>query len=428
MRRLLSALVIGAVAAGGVVVVSAGSSDAETVTPGSFTGYGFDTCNAPTQKAMDAWRVASPFRAVGIYVSGSERACEAQPNLTRQWVQTQAARGWRFIPIHVGLQAPCRGSNSKGKMSSDVATARSQGIAEANEAVKASGALGIARNSYLYLDIEQYPIANTTCNEAVLSFMEGWTDRIEARGYGSGVYSSASAAIRALDVVRTDPSRSSYNLPGHLWLAWSNGRADTDGGQYLRDDGWSNHQRIHQYVLDRTTTYNKTKIHIDYNFMDVGKGSRATKAKGLCNAQKISTFTAQKKGRSNFKVKVAKCLLKKQGFGPGVVNERFTAKTRNAVIRLQRARGLKQTGKITRGTWTALVARGTTPVLKHGHTGKSVHRVQTALRAAGYGAPASGIWDAATTRAMKAYRKSVDLPQWPTAEPQVWAKLQRGRR
>ncbi|MDO9380896.1 MAG: DUF1906 domain-containing protein [Nocardioidaceae bacterium] len=426
MRRILSALVVGIVAAGGLVVVSASTSDAETVTPGSFTGYGFDTCNAPTQRAMDAWRVASPFSAVGIYVSGGQRACKAQPNLNRAWVETQASRGWRMIPIHVGLQAPCRASENKKKMSLDAAKARTQGIAEANQSVDASSALGIAKRSYLYLDIEQYPISNTRCNAAVLAFMEGWTDRIEARGYESGVYSSASAAIKALDQVRA--ARTDYNLPGHLWLAWSNGRANTDGGPYLADDGWSNHQRIHQYVLDRAATYGGTRIHIDFNFLDVGKGSVATKPTGLCNAQKLPRYPGLKTGGTGFPVKVAECLLSRQGFKPGTVDETFSTTTSNAVIRMQRARGLKQTGKLTRTGWMALVSRGTAPVLKHGHVGSGTWRVQNSLRAAGYTVPATGVWDAATTTAMRSYRAAVGLPTWSTAEPTVWASLQRGRR
>src|SRR5689334_16499676 len=52
------------------------------VTPGDFTGYGFDQCLTPSQSAMDTWLTSSPFLAVGIYISGDSRACRNQPNLT----------------------------------------------------------------------------------------------------------------------------------------------------------------------------------------------------------------------------------------------------------------------------------------------------------------------------------------------------------
>ncbi|HVV91324.1 MAG TPA: hypothetical protein VHB53_12585, partial [Solirubrobacterales bacterium] len=52
-----------------------------------FTGLGFDTCSAPSTKAMAAW-AESPFRAVGIYIGGENSAC-SQPNLSSSWVSAQ---------------------------------------------------------------------------------------------------------------------------------------------------------------------------------------------------------------------------------------------------------------------------------------------------------------------------------------------------
>ena len=91
-------------AASKVAVQKAGN----VVTPGSFTGYGFDQCLAPSQAAMDRWLQSSPFLAVGIYISGDSRACRYQPNLTTTWISTQLARGWRLLPITLGPQASCQ--------------------------------------------------------------------------------------------------------------------------------------------------------------------------------------------------------------------------------------------------------------------------------------------------------------------------------
>ena len=49
---------------------------------GVFTGYAFDACKAPTTASLQAW-AASPYRALGIYIDKTNRAC-AQPNLTPQ--------------------------------------------------------------------------------------------------------------------------------------------------------------------------------------------------------------------------------------------------------------------------------------------------------------------------------------------------------
>ena len=43
---------------------------------GVFTGYAFDACKAPSTASLQAW-AASPYRALGIYIGGTNRACSA---------------------------------------------------------------------------------------------------------------------------------------------------------------------------------------------------------------------------------------------------------------------------------------------------------------------------------------------------------------
>jgi hypothetical protein len=38
----------------------------------SYQGLGFDTCTAPSEAAMSAWRAHSPYDAIGIYLGGSD--------------------------------------------------------------------------------------------------------------------------------------------------------------------------------------------------------------------------------------------------------------------------------------------------------------------------------------------------------------------
>ncbi|MEV7027126.1 glycoside hydrolase domain-containing protein, partial [Kitasatospora sp. NPDC093558] len=71
-----------------------------------YSGAGFDACTAPPLEALSVWRTASPYGAVNIYSSGGQRGC-AQPRLTPQWVAEVRAMGWKLVPTHVGLQAPC---------------------------------------------------------------------------------------------------------------------------------------------------------------------------------------------------------------------------------------------------------------------------------------------------------------------------------
>ena len=78
------------------------ASAADPKAPGDFTGYGFDQCLAPSQRTMNTWLKTSPFLAVGIYIAGDSRGCRNQPNLSASWLDENASKGWRFIPIHVG--------------------------------------------------------------------------------------------------------------------------------------------------------------------------------------------------------------------------------------------------------------------------------------------------------------------------------------
>ena len=71
----------------------------------NYTGGGFDTCAAPSVSQMSAW-LGSPYRSIGIYVGGVNRAC-ATGNLSASWVSTVKAMGWNLVPLYVGFQAPC---------------------------------------------------------------------------------------------------------------------------------------------------------------------------------------------------------------------------------------------------------------------------------------------------------------------------------
>lgn len=100
-------------------MMTAGPAAASTPqAPGNFTGYGFNACVAPTQKVMDAWNLTSPYNATGIYISGNSRygGDKYQPDLGKAGVQTNANNGWRFMPIHVGCQAPCFKNNPNSRV------------------------------------------------------------------------------------------------------------------------------------------------------------------------------------------------------------------------------------------------------------------------------------------------------------------------
>jgi hypothetical protein len=397
--------------------------------PGSLTGYGFDACQAPPQAVMDAWWEASPYSAVGIYIGGSNRLCKDQPELTAAWVAAQQRTGWHLMPVQVGPQASCSGYADR--MSSDLATAKAQGSAEAVTAIATARGLGIGAGSTLYYDLEDYDLAPTDCRQAALSFISGWTEALHGAGYDSGVYSNIAAAISSLSLADV-ASPGSYEMPDDIWFAWSNGRADTETGSWVGSDEWDGHQRIHQYALDvaNQSWGGYTLPRIDLNWLDVGQGSVGTPTKAMCRGVDVDLrrFPTLRPGSRGPKVEVLQCVLRKQHLLAGKPSGKYDARTVKAVKKAQRKLDLPQTGKVTRRTWVALLARGKQPLVKVGSTGDPVRRLQRALTAAlGKAVTVDGAFSQDTERAVKKYQRKAHLPETGVVTDELWDRLNSGR-
>ncbi|GAA3536167.1 hypothetical protein AFL01nite_08580 [Aeromicrobium flavum] len=412
------------------LAVAAPAHAAKPSSPKRFTGYAFDTCVSPSDRTMDAWNVASPYAVVGIYTSGNSRYCDdaKQPYLSPAWVKRQANRGWLFMPIHVGYQAPCFDSKSKKlRMSSVGTTARRQARADADEAVRRAAYFGFAKGNAVYLDIEWYDRTNRRCDAVVLTFIDAFVQRVHQRKYKVGLYSSGSAAIQSVNAARL-AQRKGFDFPDQMWFAWTNRRANTDGGPYLSSSLWTRN-RVHQYHNNVALTYGGEKVTIDKNVLTVGGGSRAKKERKVCKmSPTLSRYRSVKAGSRGKDVKLLQCLLRRSGYKTTVTG-RWNARTTKAVKAYRRELGWKQTGSTSRALWTALLSRGSTPIaLKRGEVGEPVHRLQRSLRASGQKVKVTGIYDARTTSAVRAYRKRMGLPAYQTADVRVWAALQAGRR
>lgn len=223
-----------------------------------YTGLGFDACAAPSTRTMAAW-AASPYRAIGVYIGGANRAC-SQPNLTATWVGEQVAVGWHLIPTYVGLQSPTSSCGSCAKLSASQAGA--QGAAAARDAVAKAQAVGMALGSPIYFDMEAYT-RTTSATAATLTFLSAWTTELHNLGYVSGVYSSSASGIA--DLGRAIGS--GYALPDDVWTAnWNGAQNTTD--PYLPASAWASHQRIHQYRGGHNETYGLVTINVDNDYVD----------------------------------------------------------------------------------------------------------------------------------------------------------------
>jgi hypothetical protein len=219
---------------------------------------------------MEAWS-ESPYRAVGVYIGGTNMAC-AQPNLTASWVNAESAAGWHLIPTYVGLQAP---SNGCGCAAINPGRASAEGAAAAGDAVKRALAIGIGPGNPIYFDMENYSRGGSNTS-AVLTFLSAWTVGLHAAGYQSGVYSNAFGGLGDLVAARG----SGFTEPDDIWIADWNGQR-TVASPYVPSDEWSDH-RIHQYDGGHNETHGGVTINIDGNFLDgataVGSAAAAAAA------------------------------------------------------------------------------------------------------------------------------------------------------
>ncbi|HEY2326441.1 MAG TPA: glycoside hydrolase domain-containing protein [Gaiellaceae bacterium] len=224
-----------------------------------FTGFAFDACTAPSLDALNAWS-ASPYRALGIYIGGVNRACN-NGSLSSSWVANATAAGWSLLPLYVGLQAPCVSQGSLQKISSDATTAQSQGVAAANDAVARANAIALPAGSPIYLDLEGYATKNAACTRVAQAFASGWDNQLRALGHVAGIYGSAASTIRDLQSI-------GVSIPDDVWIAHWNGTTNVFGDQYVSDSLWVNHQRIHQFKGGHKETWGGVTINIDNDYVD----------------------------------------------------------------------------------------------------------------------------------------------------------------
>lgn len=415
------------------------------VTPGNFTGYAFDQCNAPSQAAMDAWMRSSPYLGVGIYISGASRGCLAQPNLSATWVRTQLSRGWKLLPITLGPQASCstrfpRYGNDpviNADPTNSYAAAYTQGVTEAKRAVAAAGALGIVPGSTLFYDLEAFNTSNTACRVSALHFLTGWVKYLQSVRYASAVYSSAASGIAALADVSTDRA---YAMPRQVWIADWDGKPGT-ASEYISSTAWNPHSRVKQYRGGHNETHGGVTINIDNDFVDTGLGSVAPAVTHCIGPTRPYGVKVDFAGYSSLapsfpghpvntaQVQALRCLLtERAGFTAGV-STAYDRPLINFVKTWQTSKGFTPTGRFDTRSWMALFATNSHPLLKFGSAAEEVRDLQRALDAANphLGLPETGVSLDLTAAAVRAYRAKYGMPQVSIVDGSVWALIAAGR-
>jgi uncharacterized protein with LGFP repeats len=217
-----------------------------------YTGQGFDTCSAPNTGTMQAW-LQSPYRALGIYVGGANRAC-GDGNLSAGWVNAVQAQGWKLAPLYVGLQAPCGGPGA----TIDPGNPSGQGTQAADDAAQRAANFGMGAGTPIYFDMEAY---GSGCSGTVVTFLDAWTNELHRLGLVAGVYGSSASGIH--DLAASNP-----NVPDDVWFAAWNGSTSVFGDPDFPNSAWPNHQRIHQYQGGHNESFGGVTLNIDLDFAD----------------------------------------------------------------------------------------------------------------------------------------------------------------
>jgi hypothetical protein len=235
----------------------------------SFQGKGFDRCAAPPTAQMNAWKSASPYGAVGIYIGGVNAGCK--DTFDAAWVQTQYDNGWKFMPIYVGPQAESDAGSCQDGSCEVITEPAAQGAESARDAVAQAQGYGFPADSVLYYNMEHYDDPSSTSR--VLTFLSAWTSTVRELGYRSGVYGSVSSLIE--DLVAQDGT--GYLQPDVIDFArWD--EEETTQDPAIPDHLWADHQRVKQYdgpTEDdpNTETWGGVTLDIDHDLLDVGEGA-----------------------------------------------------------------------------------------------------------------------------------------------------------
>lgn len=237
----------------------------------TFTGMAFDTCAAPSVSVMRSW-LASPYRAAGIYIGGSMRAC-ADGNLSSTWVAQVRSMGWGLLPIYVGAQAPC--VKQSGLATISASQVADQGTAAADDAISRAQLFGLGSGTPIYYDMEAYNSAVAGCSQTVMTFISAWTGELHRLGYTSGAYGSSGSLM--VDMSRATGS-AGFLAPDDVWFAhWNQLQTTSDSGSYpaFPDTSWSHHQRLHQYSGGFKQSWGGASVNIDASWVDASVSGAA---------------------------------------------------------------------------------------------------------------------------------------------------------
>jgi hypothetical protein len=129
--------------------------------------------------------------------------------------------------------------------------------------VAKASALGMRAGSALYLDMEPYDIKNTSCNNAVLTYVRAFDKELRVKTYRAGYYGFTSSSAKAIAT-----ARDKKDLPGNLWYALWDKRDTTTRDWPWGSSQFTHHSRGHQYAVNSKESHGGVRLTVDRDAWD----------------------------------------------------------------------------------------------------------------------------------------------------------------
>ena len=227
-----------------------------------FTGYGFDACTAPIDECARRRGSPSPYRALGIYLGGVNRACK-DGNLSASWVASDGRR-WAGTCCRCTSGSRRRASARPGSRASRPCGdgLERRDVPRPTTPAGLASTFGLPTGSPIYFDMEGYAATTRTCTKAVQSFVTGWVTELTREATFAG-------RLRQRRLHDPRRRRRSAALDARRDLDRELERRRRRVRRPVRQDSlWTNHQRVHQYKGGHNETWGGVTINIDSNFVD----------------------------------------------------------------------------------------------------------------------------------------------------------------
>jgi cell wall-associated NlpC family hydrolase len=149
-------------------------------------------------------------------------------------------------------------------------------------------------------------------------------------------------------------------------------------------------------------------------------------AASTCSAS-FSRYQVISQGSKGSQARALECLLRKAGYS-ATVNGSFSVHDAAKLAKFRASVGLNPLKVAGPRPWSALLSRGSQPVLERGDSGASVLRLQRSLRSLGYtNVSLNSNFGASTVTAVKSAQKKRGLKQTGRTSKALWWALQHGK-